>query len=273
MIHHATLCRAYPMSIRRIVSLLALVSAPLGAQTVFTGFTQNTGCVVGGPNGCAVKMAPSGAALTARNQFFANLNNSVATQNFDNITGGTSAPLTLGFGFAGNATLSGSGNVEIESSSIIPFGRYAISGDRYFQTEAAGTATFSILFSQKVAGFGFYGVDFGDVGGSVLVRLLSGGSLVSTLTIQPSAGTGFIPQLNGGLRYWGVLFGSNAFDKVEFSFTGDPNDSDVFAFDDLTVADASQVQPPGVVPEPSTYLLMATGLGALALVARRRRAV
>jgi hypothetical protein len=251
-----------------------LAAAPLGAQTVFTGFTQNPGCVAGGPNGCAQKIAPSGAALTARNAFFSSLSNSVATQNFENIGVGTSAPITLGFGFAGSATLSGSGNIEEEDLvNRVPFGRYATSGSRYFQLEVGGSGTFAVQFSQQVAGFGFYGTDLGDVGGSVLIRLLSGSSLLNTLTVQPSLGTGFFPELNGGLRFWSVLFGTNTFDRIEFQFTGNPDDPDVFAFDDMVVADASQVvvPPVNVVPEPSTYALMLTGIAGLAVVARRRR--
>lgn len=43
----------------------------------------------------------------------------------------------------------------------------------------------------------------------------------------------------------------------------------MFAFDDLTVADASQVQ--GTVPEPTTFALMGAGLFGVVAVKRRRR--
>jgi hypothetical protein len=79
----------------------------------------------------------------------------------------------------------------------------------------------------------------------------------------------FVPELNGGMRFWGVLFGSNAIDRVDFTLTGLPDDADVFAFDDLTVADASQVQ--STVPEPATLALM--GVGLLGVLAVRRRRV
>lgn len=259
------------MALRHVLPALILAAVPLGAQTVYTGFTQNPTCAVGGTNVCATAFAPSGAALAARNTFFSNLSSGVATQNFESLAPGTSAPLVLNFGFAGNATLTGAGNVEAQSAGIVPFGRFATSGSRYYTATAAGNANFSIAFSQAVAGFGLYGMDWGDVGGSVQVRLLNGTTLLNTLVIQPSLGAGFFPELNGGMRFWGVLFGLNTFDKVEFLLTGNPNDSDVFAFDDLTVADAGEVLPPNIVPEPATYALMLTGLAGLGVLARRRK--
>ena len=258
------------MHARLALSGLLLVAAPLGAQTVYTGFTQNPGCVVDGPNFCAQKIAPQGAALTARNAFFGQLTNNVGTQNFESFAPGLGAPLALDFGFAGIATLSGAGNIEAEDPEIITVGRYAISGSQYYQTRAAGVANFSILFSQQVAGFGFYGIDFGDVGGSIGVDLFSGGNKLNSLVIQPQMapyGT-FVPELNGGLRFWGVLFGSNAFDRVDFTLVGEASAQDTFAFDDLTVADASQVQ--STVPEPATFALLGAGLLGVFAVTRRR---
>ena len=251
----------------------AFAAAAHAAPVVYNGFTQNPTCSAGGglgSNSCATLFAPSGAALAERNAFFSSLTAGVATQDFESIAVSTVPPLVLNFGFAGTATVNGVGAVLDNDVDVIPFGRFATSGTQYFSTSVGGTQTLEIGFSQKVAAFGFYGIDLGDVGGSVELDLFDGTTLVTSVTVQPSLGSGFFSELNGGMRFFGLAYTTNSFDRIRFNLTGNVADPDVFAFDDLVVADAKQVLPPNRTPEPGSLALVGAAL-ALAGAARRRR--
>jgi len=193
----------------------------------------------------------------ARASFLSNLIG-VGTETFESFADNTPTPLALNFPGAGTATLSGgSGYVETVPAGTNGFGRYPISGDKYFDTDSS----FSIAFSNPIAAFGFYGVDIGDFSGQVTLQLQNGGvtNLVIPHTVNGPGGSvlffGFYDTVN---QYTGIMFGNSA------------GGVDGFAFDDMTIGSLEQVNP---VPEPASLLLLTTGLaGAAGFRLRRKNA-
>ena len=230
------------------VALLAGAAAPAAAQAVYYG--QNNAGIV------------NPAIISARANFLGALTG-VGTESFESIAVGASAPISLGFPGAGTATLTGSGQVFGGPSS----GAFATSGSRYFQIETSTGGDFTINFTSSIAAFGFFGTDLGDAGSNLILRFTRavGGTFDVQVPYNVNAPGGGLP--NGNLLYFGYIDTANPLTSVQFRSTGS---GDVFGFDDMTIGTAQQVST-GVVPEPSTYLLMATGLAALAGIARRRR--
>jgi len=92
---------------------------------------------------------------------------------------------------------------------------------------------------------------------SVLIEALSaGGTVIGSERFTLSA------------TYQAFSF-TTLFTTLRFTPTGPTSSASFFLIDDLVV---NPTVTPGVVPEPSTYALMATGLIGLASIARRRRA-
>ena len=95
------------------------------------------------------------------------------------------------------------------------------------------------------------------------------GVFINSVLVGTSAGCGPLNtyQLAPALTFTDWITGLNT---LEVRWTGDNiTDGALVAIDRVAFTPRDIV--PGVVPEPSTYLLMATGLGALTLIARRRR--
>jgi len=170
------------------------------------------------------------------------------TEDFESFSSGQSGPLTIDFGIAGTATLSGNG--EIRNSP--GYGRFATSGTNYWNTNN----NFTIEFSNAISAFGFYGTDIGDINGQITLEFLSGAT--TNITVDSS-----LNAPNGSLLFWGIIDNVNPFTKITFGTT---NSSDVFGFDDMTIAVASQVVT-NPIPEPTTLAVFA--LGFLGLRARQ----
>lgn len=200
-------------------------------------------------------------SLNARNQFFTFLTGGVGTETFEGIAPGTSNP-ALTFPGAGTANLAGTGQVVNGTNS----GRIAVSGSNYYEARSAtgGSSTFTVNFSDPVAAFGFFGTDIGDFGSQLTLRFfLTGGGTADWV----------LPYVAGGANEANLLYAGyiNTATFTSVAFIG-TDASDVFGFDDMTIGSISQVVPdPSVVPEPSTVLLLGSGLLGMLGVAHRRR--
>lgn len=213
----------------------------------------------------------TGDPLNARNAFFAGLLSGVGTETLETNALGTTPD---SFAFAGSSgtisaafTANAPGPINsVETAATDPFaGRFATSGTQYLLSDSS----FTLDFSGPVAAFGFYGTDFGDFNGVVTIALLYAGggeALFSPVTER---------QTNGGLLFFGVIDADNPFIGVRFSAAeagGNPT-TDLFGFDDLTIADAGQlvVAPSPGIPEPASWAMMIGGFGMIGAAFRNRR--
>lgn len=187
-----------------------------------------------------------------------------------------------------------------------PFNSCSIGG---FECRGRGTDALAVYYGQAVAtGFAFTGatnvnlqrVQLGLIGsGSFSIGLWQGsvpGSLASLTLLESwtcncSGLSTFLstrtPTLESGVNYWITAYSDNSYTNTGwwgstvrggYAVKGSPNDArsgwafyttaNQMAFEVL----ATEPAPPiADVPEPSTFILSATGLGVLLAVARRRR--
>ena len=107
----------------------------------------------------------------------------------------------------------------------------------------------------------------GNAGGatSVLIEALNGTTVVGSVTVSTSATYQFFQLLTPMTTVRFTPQGGSGLGCAQ----GAAN-CGYFLLDDVTFNPAL-TPPPGVVPEPSTYVLMLTGMAALAVFSRRRR--
>ena len=242
---------------------LALVTPRLA---VYAAATEYFGEDLGLGESTRLASWPNAAAAEA--EFLSRLSG-VGTEDFEGFADGTTAPLSIDFGAAGNATIYGDGEVDEVPSGTNGAGRYPISGDKYWEA----TQTFYIEFSQPIAAFGFYATDIGDFSGQVVVELVNGGNRTYTIpnTINGSGGS---------VLFYGIIEDDPGLQFTRVNFGNTAAGTDYFGFDDFTIGTLEQVGPPpvGGTAYPTNKLLLVLpwiGLAAITgativLVLRRR---
>ncbi|ARU56998.1 PEP motif-containing protein [Oleiphilus messinensis] len=217
-------------------------------------------------NSSSVPLASTPNADSAFGDFSSNLTG-VSTEDFESQATGTTSSISLNFpGSAGSigATLTGS-NMAIRSvpaGSTTGAGRYPTSGTQFLEANAID---FTIDFTQAISAFGFWGVDIGDFGGTVSLDLINGGT--QTIQVPNTQGSG--GSTDGSVLFFGFFDLNDSFTSITFDIT---SSGDIFAFDDMIIADEGQivVDPVNPVPAPATFALIAAGLLGMRQYSRKK---
>jgi hypothetical protein len=218
-----------------------------------------------------------GAPLTTRTSFENSLVD-LRRLDFENLdVGTTNRPTSFSFvGAGGTTTANLSLSDYCANSSAQRCGVSNVSGvGRYNTTGATADAAsngkwwdadggFTLSFTDPITAFGFYGTDFGDLLGVLSIDLFREGtnSTAETVSVKHTATSASA----GGLVFWGFE-DAVGYKTIRFNIaqkSTDPNDFDVFGFDDMVIGRRASV------PEPATLALAALSLGTLVATRRRR---
>ncbi|WP_282606845.1 hypothetical protein [Pelagibius sp. Alg239-R121] len=247
------------IAIRTVLGCTAMAALAVAAQAepIRTFFGEDL------HNSRTTRLSSTPNADAAAAEFLSNLSGT-GTEEFESFSSGSVSSLALSFpgsmGSTITSTLSNPAGSNIvinnRTSGTNGYGRYPISGDQYLDVDGAN---FQIDFDNGIAAFGFYGIDIGDFGGELSLTLANG--VTESLDIGNTVGSG--GSTDGSVLFFGLITDS-PFTQLTFA---NSTTSDIFAFDNMTIGDLSQIVPPTAsVPEPASLASFGFGLLSLALL-------
>ncbi len=210
------------------VLLLWGLAVPSSAQMTFMGEDLH--------NSSSTRIPATPNADSAQADWQSNIEGN-SVEGFEGLQPGSGNGLNLTFsGSAGSigATLWSGGSLSIVNRPTgAVAGRYPTEGDQFLQADAAD---FRIDFDRPISAFSFKGVDIGDFSGALSLELTldKGGTVV--LPVGNTIGTS--GNTDGSVLFFGFYETENAYTSISFLNT---DDSDIFAFDEMTIADIRQV--------------------------------
>lgn len=188
----------------------------------------------------------------------------------DGLMAGARPPFAIDFGIASAQIAAGFGHVEVWEHAL--GGRYPVSGRNYLlMVGHPQLATFvDVAFAVPVRAFGFSATDVGDYAESLslaVTRLRGGTTVLEIPHTRDSL------DANGAVFFFGIV-SDDPITAVRIANVPISAGTPIVAFDDMIVARAVDPDLGGFklpVPEASMGMLMATGLGVVALRYRRRK--
>jgi hypothetical protein len=239
------------LSIILAIGLISSASVAQAIPTIFFDEDTSTAASVTGTDSEAM-----------RNTFLSTLTG-VGNEDFESFAAGTTTPSLTFPGSSGSITASLTGATCVDNSASTGCGgsnpgRWATSGDQFWETSSGGA--FSIDFSSAVSAFGFYGTDIGDFDNQLVITLTDTGGGTTDFTVGHSLG---LSNTANSLLFWGFQDLDTAYTSIAFSNSG--SGGDVFAFDDMVIGDREQI----AVPEPSIIMLLSIGLAGIGFARRR----
>jgi PEP-CTERM motif len=120
-----------------------------------------------------------------------------------------------------------------------------------------------------VGGFGFYGTDFGDFDGGLVIELFLGGKSVVANAFVDKDGKQLVPLAadSGSLLFFGWASDRIKFDRIDFKIGQKGNLLDVLGFDDIMIGNLKNA----TVPEPGSLALVSLALFAAGWARKTQR--